>query len=70
MHSVNNELLNYLNSLFYNWQSFNKKNDEIVACIKDLKQSEDDLKKWSEITITLQHQIPYLIKKFGLWKAQ
>lgn len=72
--SVNNELLNYLNSklffpAFYSGR-VSIKNDEVVACIKDLKQSEDDLKKWSEITITTTaSKYLTLLKKFGLMEG-
>jgi len=72
--SVNNELLNYLNTKVY-FPAFYSgrvsiKNDEIVACIKDLKESEDDLKKWSEITITTTaSKYLTLLKKFGLMEG-
>jgi len=47
--SANNELFNYLNEkvffpAFYSGRVVHK-NDEVVACIKDLKLTEDDLKK-------------------------
>jgi phosphotransferase system HPr-like phosphotransfer protein len=72
--SVNNELLNYLNTkvyfpAFYSGRISIKK-DEIVACIKDLKESEDDLKKWSEITITTTaSKYLTLLKKFSLMEG-
>jgi len=69
--SRNNDLLNYLNTKVY-FPAFYSgrvsiKNDEIVACMKDLKESEDDLKKWSEITITTtSSKYLTLLKKLGL----
>lgn len=72
--SVNNELLNYLNSkvffpAFYSGR-VSIKNDEVVACIRDLKETEDDLKKWSEITITTTaSKYLTLLKKFGLMEG-
>ena len=39
----------------------------MVACIKELKLSEDDLKKWSEITVTTTaSKYLTLLKKFGM----
>ena len=72
--SVNNELLNYLNSkvffpAFYSGR-VSIKNDDVVACIKDLKETQDDLKKWSEITITTTaSKYLTLLKKFGLMEG-
>jgi hypothetical protein len=72
--SANNELLFYLNCkiffpAFYSGR-VSIKNDEVVACIKDLKQSEEDLKKWSEITIsTTASKYLTLMKKFGLMEG-
>lgn len=69
--SANNELLFHLNDkvffpAFYSGR-VSIKNDEVVACIKELKLSEDDLKKWSEITITTTaSKYLTLLKKFGL----
>lgn len=69
--SANNELLFYLNEkvffpAFYSGRVSVKK-DEIVACIKELKQVEDDLQKWSENTIvTTASKYLTLLKKFGL----
>lgn len=72
--SVNNEFLNYLNKKVYFPALYSGrvsiKNDEIIACIKDLKESEDDLKKWSEITITTTaSKYLTLLKKFGLMQG-
>ena len=72
--SANNELFNYLNEkvffpAFYSGR-VSIKNDEVVACIKELKLSEDDLKKWSEITITTTaSKYLTLLKKFGLMEG-
>lgn len=69
--SANNELLFHLNDkvffpAFYSGR-VSIKNDEVVSCIKDLKLSEDDLKKWSEITITTTaSKYLTLLKKFGM----
>lgn len=69
--SANNELLFHLNDkvffpAFYSGRVSIKK-DEVVACIKELKLSEDDLKKWSEITVTTTaSKYLTLLKKFGL----
>ena len=72
--SANNELLFYLNEkvffpAFYSGR-VSIKNDEVVACIKDLRISEGDLKKWSEITITTTaSKYLTLLKKFGLMEG-
>lgn len=69
--SANNELLFYLNEkvffpAFYSGR-VSIKNDEVVACIKDLKLTEKDLQKWSEITVkTTASKYLTLLKKFGL----
>jgi len=72
--SANNELFNYLNEKVY-FPAFYSgrmsiKNDEVKACIKELKQSEIDLRKWSEITITTTaSKYLTLLKKFGLMEG-
>jgi hypothetical protein len=72
--SMNNELLFHLNDkvffpAFYSGRVSISK-DEVVACIKDLKQSEGDLKRWSEITIiTTASKYLTLLKKFGLMQG-
>lgn len=69
--SYNNDLLFHLNENVY-FQAFYSgrvtiKNDEVVACIKELKLSENDLKKWSDLTITTTaSKYLTLLKKFGL----
>ena len=69
--SINNELINYLNTTVYFPALYSGrvsiKKDEIVACLKDLKESEADLKKWSDVTITTTaSKYLTLLKKFGL----
>jgi hypothetical protein len=72
--SANNELLFYLNEkvffpAFYSGR-VSVKNDEVVACLKELKLRESDLKKWSEITITTTaSKYLTLLKKFGLMEG-
>jgi len=72
--SQNNELLNYINlkvffPAFYSGR-VSIRNEEVVACIKDLKQSENDLIKWSELTITTTaSKYLTLLKKFGLMEG-
>lgn len=72
--SANNELLFHLNEkvffpAFYSGR-VSIKNDEVVACIKDLKHSEKDLKKWSENTVnTTASKYLTLLKKFGLMEG-
>jgi hypothetical protein len=72
--SANNELLYQLNErvffpAFYSGR-VSIKNDEVIACIKELKQAESDLDKWSEITITMTaSKYLTLLKKFGLMKG-
>ncbi len=69
--SANNELLFHLNDKVFFPAFFSGRvsvrNHEVVACIKELKQSEKDLKKWSENTITITaSKYLTLLKKFGL----
>ena len=72
--SSNNELLFHLNDkvffpAYYSGR-VSLKNDEVIACIKELKLSEDDLKKWSEITVTTTaSKYLTLLKKFGLMEG-
>ena len=72
--SAKNELLFHLNEkvffpAFYSGR-VSLRNDEVVACIKELKQSEDDLKKWSDTTITTTaSKYLTLLKKFGLMEG-
>lgn len=69
--SFNNELLDYLNQkvyfLFFYSGRVSIKGDEVVACLKDLKEREPGLKKWSDNTLSLTAS-KYLtvLKKFNL----
>jgi hypothetical protein len=72
--SSNNELLFHINEkvffpAFYSGR-VSVKNDEIEACIKDLKQTEIELTKWTESTIiTTASKYLTLLKKFGLMEG-
>lgn len=72
--SVNNQLLFYLNEkvffpAFYSGR-ISLKNDEVIACIRDLRLTEEDLKKWSDITITTTaSKYLTLLKKFGFMEG-
>ncbi len=72
--SANNELFFYLNENVY-FPAFysgrvSLKNDEVVACIMELKQTEDSLKTWSDSTITTTaSKYLTLLKKFGLMEG-
>jgi hypothetical protein len=69
--SVNNELLHYLNTHVF-FPSFYSgrvalQAPEVMACLKDLKNDEPDLKKWSELTFQMNaSKYLTLLKKFGL----
>lgn len=69
--AVNNELFNYLNykvyfSALYSGRVTIKK-DEVIACLKELKQTEVMLQKWSESTIvTTASKYLTLLRKFNL----
>jgi hypothetical protein len=69
--SFNNELFNYLNTQIYFPAFFSGrisiKQDEVTACLKDLAETEIELKKWSESTIKITaSKYLTLIKKFNL----
>lgn len=72
--SHNNDLLHYINDhvffpAFYSGR-VSVKHDEVVSCIKELKQTQNDLKKWSEITVTTTaSKYLTLLKKFGLMEG-
>jgi hypothetical protein len=72
--SANNELLFQLNEkvffpAFYSGR-ISIKNDEVLAYIKDLKKSENQLQNWSELTLkTISSKYLTLMKKFGLMKG-
>ena len=72
--SFNNELLNYLNTALY-FPAFYSgrisiKPDEVVACLKDLKEREIELKKWSDSTLRIAaSKYLTLLKKFSLMEG-
>lgn len=72
--SLNNELLNYLNCnvyfpAYYSGRSVIKK-DEVIACLSELKQTEKNLKEWSDSTIaTTAYKYLTLLKKFNLMEG-
>lgn len=72
--SYNNELLHYLNSNIYFLAFFSGrvsiKQDEVTSCLKDLKERELELKKWSDLTIgTTASKYLTLLKKFQLMQG-
>lgn len=73
--SHNNELLNYLNMNVFFPAYFSGrlilKNDEVVACLNDLKYSENQIKKWSHSTVeTTASKYLSLLKKFHLLEGR
>lgn len=72
--SLNNELMHYLNCnvyfpAYYSGRSVIKK-DEVIACLRELKQTETNLKKWSDSTIaTTAYKYLTLLKKFNLMEG-
>jgi hypothetical protein len=69
--SLNNDLLNYLNAEVYFIAFYSGRvsirQDEVVACLKDLKERENELKKWSDSTLdTTASKYLTLLKKFHL----
>ncbi len=72
--ALNNELFKYVNDnaffpAFYSGR-VSLRNKELEACLKDLKQSENELKTWSESTITTTaSKYLTLLKKFGLMEG-
>jgi hypothetical protein len=72
--SYNNELFHYLNSnvyfpAFYSGR-ISVKQDEVVACLKDLREKEVELKKWSDYTLEkVASKYLTLLKKFGLMEG-
>jgi hypothetical protein len=72
--SFNNELLNYLNTQIYFLAFYSGrisiKQDEVAACLKDLKEREIELKKWSDSTLqTTASKYLTLLKKFHLMEG-
>jgi len=72
--SANNELLNYLNEKVY-FPAFYTgritiKQDEVAACLKELKQTETSIQNWSESTVEVTaSKYLTLLKKFNLMKG-
>ncbi len=72
--SYNNDLLNYLNDHIY-FVSFYSgritiKQNEVVACLKDLKEREIELRKWSDSTVQITaSKYLTLLKKFNLMEG-
>jgi len=69
--SANNELLNYLNQQVYFPALYSGRacirKDEIVACLKELQETEPNIKKWSLTTIEVTaSKYLTLLKKFNL----
>ncbi|PZM83739.1 MAG: hypothetical protein DKM50_01305 [Candidatus Margulisiibacteriota bacterium] len=69
--SFNNDLLDYFNQSIYFPAYFSGriaiKKSEVIACIQDLKQREDALKKWSDSTIDVTaRKYLALLSKFNL----
>ncbi|MDD2211907.1 MAG: DUF1819 family protein [Clostridia bacterium] len=72
--SVNNELLDYLNRNVYFPALYSGrvslKRDEVIACLKELRQTEVSLQKWSDSTInTTASKYLTLLKKFNLMEG-
>jgi len=73
--SVNNELLDYLNQnvffpALYSGR-ISLKGEEVVACLKDLKQKEPAMQKWSDSTIaTTASKYLTFLKKFSLMEGR
>ena len=72
--SANNELLAYLNRNVYFPALYSGrvslKKDEVVACLKELKQTELDLQKWSDSTIAITaSKYLTLLRKFNLMQG-
>lgn len=72
--SFNNELLNYLNDQVYFIAFYSGrisiKQEEVVACLKDLRERESELKKWSDSTINVTaSKYLTLLKKFNLMEG-
>ncbi|MBV6512079.1 MAG: DUF1819 family protein [Ignavibacteriales bacterium] len=72
--SFNNDLLHYLNShvffpaLYSGRVSISK--SETESCLRELRQSSDELRSWSEYTLTLTaSKYLTLLKKFGLMEG-
>lgn len=72
--SVNNDLLHYLNinvffPAFYSGR-LTIKTDEVVACIKELRETEETVREWSAYTIQkVSGKYHSLLKKFNLMEG-
>ena len=72
--SYNNELVNYFNTQIY-FPAFYSgrisiKQDEVIACLKDIKEREIELKKWSDSTLKITaSKYLTLLKKFHLMEG-
>ncbi|MGG9959992.1 BrxA family protein [Ferruginibacter sp. SUN106] len=72
--SYNNDVLKYLNENLY-FVSFYSgritiKQDDVIACLKDLKEREIELKKWSDSTLKITaSKYLTLLKKFHLMEG-
>lgn len=72
--SLNNELLHYLNThvyfpAFYSGRISIKQN-EVVACLKELREREAQLKKWADYTLEkVASKYLTLLKKFNLMEG-
>lgn len=72
--SFNNQLLHYLNNhtyflAFYSGR-ISIKQDEVAACLKDLRETEPALKKWSDSTLHITaSKYLTLLKKFQLMQG-
>jgi hypothetical protein len=69
--SLNNELFAYMNENIYFPVLYSGRTtitaDEVVACLKELKQTEPSLKEWSDSTINVTaSKYLTLLKKIGL----
>lgn len=72
--SYNNQLLRYLNEQVYfvNFYSgrISIKQDDVAACLLDLREREEELKKWSESTIQITaSKYLTLLKKLNLMEG-
>lgn len=73
--AINNNLFNYLNNkvffpAFYSGRLILRQ-DEIAHCLKELKQSEKDLQKWSDSTLEVTaSKYLTLLKKFNLLEGK
>jgi len=69
--STNNELLDYLNQKVYFPALYSGrvtiKKDEVIACLNELRQSEESLQKWSDSTTdTVSRKYLALLRRFNL----